>query len=464
MEERLPQSGDPTEERQADEGEENSSRILTPGSIFRFWSPLAATWLMMSIEGPILTAVIARLPHQEPNLAAYGVAFNIALFIEAPIIMILSAATALVKDRESFLKLRNYTYGLNALLTLLMSLLALPFIFFPFAEGLLGLTPPVARLAHIGSILMIPWPAAIGFRRFYQGILIRDNLTRLVAWGTVIRLTSIAGAAFLFWRGFHLEGIVVGAASLSVAVTAEAIAARLMVGKSMRRLLASEPKGKELTYRSITSFYLPLALTSIIGLGAPPMITLFMGRSQMAIESLAVWPVLTGFVFLFRGIGLAWQEVVIALIGEDFEGYHPLKKFTATISLSTIAALSLVAFTPLASIWFRTVSGLKPELAAFAMLPLQIMVLLPGTSSLLSFQRGVLVSSGRTKQISITTAIEVGLIITILLILIPLMNMVGAVAAAIAVTIGRLIANGYITIPYMKVVRQRKGETISHST
>lgn len=434
-----------------------SAATLTPRQIFRFWSPLAATWLMMSVEGPILTAVIARLPHQEPNLAAYGVAFHIALFIEAPIIMILSAATALVKDRDSFQKLRNYTYTLNGILTLLMVLLALPPLFFPFAQNLLGLTPEVAELAHIGMMLMAPWPAAIGFRRFYQGILIRDGLTRRVAWGTMIRLSSIACAAFLFWKGFHFEGIVVGAASLSVAVIAEAIAARFMVNRSMKQLLLVEPKGRPLSYGEITSFYFPLALTSIIGLGAPPMITLFMGRSLMSIESLAVWPVLTGFVFLFRGIGLAWQEVVITLIGENFEGYRPLKNFTAVISLSTIAAISLVAFTPVASIWFENVAGLKPELAAFAMLPLQIMVLLPGTSSLLSFQRGVLVSAGETGQISITTAIEVALIILILLLLIPLLNMVGAIAAAIAVTVGRLIANGYITIPYLKVVRRRVG-------
>ncbi|MCB0712983.1 MAG: hypothetical protein KDD67_11695 [Ignavibacteriae bacterium] len=438
-------------------GEVSSVATLTPRQIFRFWSPLAATWLMMSVEGPILTAVIARLPHQEPNLAAYGVAFHIALFIEAPIIMILSAATALVKDRDSFQKLRNYTYTLNGVLTLLMVLLALPPLFFPFARNLLGLTPEVAELAHIGMMLMTPWPAAIGFRRFYQGILIRDGLTRRVAWGTMIRLSSMACAAFLFWKGFHVEGIVVGAASLSVAVIAEAIAARFMVSRSMKQLLVVEPKGSPLSYSEITRFYLPLALTSIIGLGAPPMVTLFMGRSLMSIESLAVWPVLTGFVFLFRGIGLAWQEVVITLIGEDFEGYRPLKNFTTVISLSTIGAISLVAFTPVASIWFENVAGLKPELAAFAMLPLQIMVLLPGTSSLLSFQRGVLVSAGETAQISITTAIEVALIILMLLLLIPLLNMVGAIAAAIAVTVGRLMANGYITIPYMKVVRRRVG-------
>ena len=458
MQESAAQTRPTGNEAETTETESSPSSQLTPGFIFRFWSPLAATWLMMSIEGPILTAVIARLPNQEPNLAAYGVAFNIALFIEAPIIMILSAATALVKDRDSYLKLRNYTYTLNGILTLLMVVLALPPVFYPFAEHLMGLTPEITELAHLGTVLLIPWPAAIGFRRFYQGVLIRDGLTRRVAWGTMIRLTSMGIGALLFSQGFHAEGIVVGAASLSLAVVGEGIAARFMVIKSMKRLMGTEPKGKPLTYGAITSFYFPLALTSMIGLGAPPMIVLFMGRSDMALESLAVWPVLTGFVFLFRGIGLAWQEVVIALIGENFEGYRPLGRFTAVISLSTVAAISLVAFTPLASLWFENVAGLKPELAAFAMLPLQIMVLLPGTSSLLSFQRGVLVAVGETAQISITTAIEVTLIVAILLVLIPLLNMVGAVAAAIAVTVGRLIANGYITIPYLKGVRRKMAQ------
>ncbi|MHB8766672.1 MAG: hypothetical protein ACYDA8_20370, partial [Deferrisomatales bacterium] len=65
----------------------------TTGTIFRFWLPLAATWLMMALEGPYLAAVIARLPEAEPNLAAFGVALAFALILEAPVIMIMGAAT-----------------------------------------------------------------------------------------------------------------------------------------------------------------------------------------------------------------------------------------------------------------------------------------------------------------------------------------------------------------------------------
>ncbi len=67
--------------------------------IIRTWWPLAASWLLMGLEGPAISAVIARLANPEINLAAYGgVVFPLALFIEAPIIMLLAASTALSTD------------------------------------------------------------------------------------------------------------------------------------------------------------------------------------------------------------------------------------------------------------------------------------------------------------------------------------------------------------------------------
>lgn len=425
----------------ADTGHET----LTLSRIFRFWSPLAATWVMMSIEGPILTAVIARLVEPEFNLAAYGVAFSIALFIEAPIIMMLSAAVALVKDYGSFARLRNFTYTLNGIITLLMILFVLPGIFYPFAQNVLDLDPEVARLTHIGTILLIPWPGAIGFRRFWQGILIRDGLTRLVAWGTVTRLVSMATAAFILWQLFDVDGIIVGTASLSIAVISEAIAARFMVAGSLRKLNSQKESSKPPpSYTEIIRFYWPLALTSMIGLAAQPFVTGFMGHSRNSIESLAVWPVVSGFVFLFRGVGLAWQEAVITLTGENRENYVPIRKFTVILGSITSGLLMLVAFTPLATLCYQGIYGLTPHLAGFALTGTQLMVLLPSMSVLISFQRGLMVNSGKTAPISVATAIEVGVIIGATAMLIGGFDMVGVFAGAIGVVVGRLCANLFL--------------------
>lgn len=426
---------------------------LTTGTILRFWLPLAATWLMMSIEGPILTMIIARLPDQETNLAAYGIAFHLGMLVESPVIMILSAATALVKDRVSLRRLRNYTMVLNGILTLVMILLSLPLLFDPFARHILNLSPAIAETVRIGVMLMIPWPAAIGIRRFYQGVLIREGRTGRVAWGTMMRVVGMVASALLLWRGAHASGIVVGTASLSIAVIAEAIAAWLMVRSSLRRLETVDPVGPELTVREITRYYYPLALTSLIGLGAPPMINLFLTRSLMPIESLAVWPVVSAFAFLFRSVGLAWQEAVITLVGDCLEQYRQVRAFTWMISLGTLCAVAAVAVTPLAPLWFEKVVGLKPSLAPFAILPMQIIAILPVTSAFLSLQRGVLMRAGRTGPISASTAVEVVVIVALTALLILGGGMVGAVAAAIAVVAGRFAALGYITVPFRRVVR-----------
>ena len=74
-------------------------------------------------------AIIARLDDPAVNLAAFGVAFAFAIIIESPVIMLMSASTALVEDRESYLALRRFSYSLSALLTLVQLVILAPPLF-----------------------------------------------------------------------------------------------------------------------------------------------------------------------------------------------------------------------------------------------------------------------------------------------------------------------------------------------
>lgn len=314
-----------------------SSEILTQRKILKFWSPLAATWLMMAVEGPYLAAIIARLPEAKLNLAAYGIAYALALVIEAPVIMLLSASTALVTDRQSFLKLRRFTYALSAFITILMLLIISPPTFHFISKTIMDLPDTVADLTHQALIFLIPWPAAIGYRRFYQGILIRNNLTRRVAYGTVIRLLTMSLCAFLLFRQKTVAGAYVGAAALSLGVVCEAIASRLMVYGLIKKIKADEiaesSTNDRPTYRSIWIFYYPLMLTSLMGLAVQPLVTFFVGHSRLAIESLAVLPVANSLVFLFRSLGLSYQEVSVALLGRENKNYPALRRFAIVLSV-----------------------------------------------------------------------------------------------------------------------------------
>lgn len=416
---------------------------------------------MMAFEGPFLAAVIARLPDPKFNLAAFGVAVAFAILVEAPVIMIMSASTALVEDAPSFRKLRNFTYTLNALVTGCMILLVVPPVFSFIAQTLIGLTEEVTRLTRVALVILLPWPGAIGYRRFFQGLLIRGGRTRLVAYGTVLRLTTMTATAVILYAVYSLPGAYVGAAALSVGVCAEALASRLMAHRTVRELVADDRvvtvERSLLDYRRILRFYYPLALTSVIGLVVPPLLTFFMGRARAPVESLAVFPVVNALSFVFRAFGLSYQEVAIALLGRDHEHVREVGRFAFGLAVAASLALALIAYTSLADVWFEKISGLSPELATFAIPPTRAFVVIPAFSVILSLQRAILVRGDVTRPITWATVIEVGGIAGLFMVLSAGSELAGVTVAVLAFVGGRLMGNGYLVAPCLAVLRSRRG-------
>ncbi len=101
---------------------------LTIRGILITWWPLALSWFLMALELPALSAIIARLADPKINLAAYGgIVFPLALIIEAPIIMLLAASTALSKDWDSYRKIRKFMHTTAGILIIIfLQLISLP--------------------------------------------------------------------------------------------------------------------------------------------------------------------------------------------------------------------------------------------------------------------------------------------------------------------------------------------------
>jgi progressive ankylosis protein len=426
------------------------------GYIFLFWLPLAAQWLMMSLEGPFLAAVIARLDDPVFNLAAYGVAFAFAILVESPVIMLMSASIALVEDPASYRRMRSFTLALSAGATVLLLLVLVPPVYDAVMRRALGLPEEVVRLVYGSLWLLLPWPAAIGYRRFLHGLLIRAGRTRLVAYGTLLRLAAMGGTAAALAVFTALPGAWVGAASLSAGVCAEAVAARVMAARAIREVLG-EPVAPEAVggYGEIARFYFPLALTSLIALTAHPMLTFFMGRAPFPVESLAVFPVVHALSFLFRAPAMAYQETVIALVGRRFEHLRTLARFGALMALGASSGLALVAFTPLARVWFETISGLTPELAAFALEPTRILVPLPAVAVLVAVQHALLVQGRRTRTITLATALEVATIAILFVVVGRQFGLVGVSAAMLALTGGRFAGAAFMRLRVRRMLRER---------
>jgi len=428
-----------------------SSTDRSPTAIFLFWFPLALQWIMMALEGPYLAAVIARLTEPSFNLAAYGVAYALAVLVESPVIMLMSASTALVEDRNSYRKLRNFAWALNVLSTLLLVVLLIPPVFDLVLRGVLGLPTDVADRVYGALWLLLPWPAAIGFRRFLHGLMIRAGQTRKVMMGTLVRLAATVVSGFVLAR-VGLPGAWVGAAALSTGVVVEAVVAWGMSHALVRQLKRIEAPllteddlqghhapEEALDLRAILRFYYPLAMTSFIGLTIQPLLTFFMGRSPAPVESLALFPVVISIYFLFGSLGLSYQEAAIALVGRKAEYRKEIRNFALGLAAVASGGLGLIAFTPLASLWLEGPAGLSTELAELAIVPLRVIAVVPALTVLLGFQRALLVQARRTRPITVATLLEV----VTLALLFPFLGWgwgwMGVTAAMAALACGRTV-------------------------
>ncbi len=265
----------------------------------------------------------------------------------------------------------------------------------------------------------------------------------------------MSAVALLLYLLTQIPGAAVGASALSSAVIMEALASRIMANNILKKIksdISSIEQTSELSQKEIFTFYYPLALTSILTLGVQPFVTFFVGQSRNALESFAVLPVVTSFVFIFRGLGLSYQEVVIALIGDKFEYAPQIKSFAIKLASITAGTLIIIAFSPLRDLWLEGVSGLSQSLAVFARLPLMIMSFFPAMTVLISFERAILVKNKHTKTITIGTATEFISIIIVLGICIKYFDLVGAVAATISFVIGRMAACAYLFPPVLKAL------------
>jgi hypothetical protein len=286
-------------------------------AIWAQWLPLAVSFELMMLEGPAVQGAMGRLPDAPLHLAAWGLTMSLSLLIESPVIMLLATAIALVKDAPSYRALAAFTVRLALGGTLLTALLAFTPLFDLVTGQVMGQPAAIAQAARPALQIMLLWTAAIAWRRFQQGVLVRCGQTRLVSRGTLIRLAAAcrcAGNARLEPRA---AGAQVAAWAIIAAVLVEALATTLLARPVLRRhglltpaaVNTAEPP---LTQRDIWRFHAPLAATTLLTLLAQPLTSAALARLPAPRATLAAWPVVFLILLVMRGWCFALQEITVA--------------------------------------------------------------------------------------------------------------------------------------------------------
>ena len=374
---------------------------LTGAAVFRTWWPLAASWMMMGLELPLVSATMARLPDPRISLAAYGgVVFPISLVIEGPIIMLLSASTAMARDRASYRLMRRFVWQSIAVLTVLHALVAFTPLYDVVAGQWLGVPPETLEPGRMGLRILTFWTGSIAYRRYQQGLLIRFGHSHRVGLGTIVRVLAnvVVLGAGLAHGG--VPGIVVGASAVAAGVLAEAVFMGFAVRPVLRdHVYAAPPEAVPLTLPVFLRFYVPLALTPLITLLSMPLVSAAISRMPRAIDSLAVLPVVNGVVFLLRSLGFAFNEVVVARV-EQSGAIRALRRFAIVLAVGVSAFLVLITATPLGEFWFAILSALEPDLVALARAALWCALIIPALAVQQSWYQGLLVTSRGTRAVT----------------------------------------------------------------
>lgn len=399
------------------------TRPVTQTRILELWWPLALSWLLMGVELPLVTGVIARLPGAETSLAALNtLVYPQALLLEGPIIMLLAAATALCRDGQSYARLRRFTHKAGLVLTLLHLCLAFTPLFDLVALHLIKVDPELLPAGRLGLQIMTPWTWAIASRRFHQGVMIRAGRSRMIVIGTMVRLGCELGALLGLYLSFAGEsagpelGMVIGTTGIAVGVCAEALFAAWAVRPCLPGIRARE-SGGELTRRRLLTFYLPLAVTPLMTILLQSIGAATMNRMPEKLASTASWSSVYGLLFLTRTAGFAFNEVVVKLV-DEVGGVRELRRFAWRLGAAMTGLLLLVALTPLGELWFGSLIELPEHLRPVALTALLCGVLMPGYSVLQSYYQGSLVQAHKTR--GVTEAVVVYLLVACSLLLLGL--------------------------------------------
>lgn len=405
-------------------------------SFYQLWKqflPLSVSDVTMACSDPMITTTLAHMPQAMSSIGALGAAKAIAVFFESPVIMMLHASNALAPSQTSRKALKGFMFIACSLLTLALALLCVPPVFDFFVGFAIRLPDDIAKLAKDALIFFIFWPAAIAWRRYYQGLLIRYHHARAIANAGFLRLfvvVLVLGVGFYF----NAVGVRLAGTALIGGVLVEALAVTLAAkkfGVSMTPALISAPRLPN-DLKSVWKFYWPLANSMIVVWGGRALLFAVIARSLDGPIALAAWPAAWGFVLVVANATRMVQQVIIKNRGHVKD--KVLISFAASVGGFFSFILIFIAATVPGHSVIKAFVGLNQDLIN-AVTP--VVLLCSIVPFLIAFQnaiQGFLMTEQKTGHINVATWIGTAVLLSSAILGIKA-GLLGATAAACAMVL-----------------------------
>jgi hypothetical protein len=379
-------------------------------------------------------AVVSHLPAPEVNAAAFFIMMSLSIWIESPVIDLLSTSTTLAKDGQKFAVISRFVLWMMIWVSVAHGLFVFTPLYTLVTEGVMGIKHEVAAAARPGMAILTFWSAAIGWRRYLQGILIRSGLTRVIGFGTLSRVVTISVSALVLHLTTRLPGVVIAACALMLAVAIETIFIHIVSRPAVHDLRRKEPvDGEKLTMARLAAFHFPLTATTMVKLLVFPIIGAGLARVDQPVLATAAYQFAGTIIFLHRALGFCLPEVVIALYKDD-QARAALRKFCLGVATATFMSMLLLSIIGLDRVIFEEVLGASRQVSDMAHWVFFLSCAVPFLDAVQSYIRGVLTAHHLTVSRLAAVAVSVASLLGVVALGVKL-HWSGPLLASISLTV-----------------------------
>ncbi len=265
-----------------------------------------------------------------------------------------------------------------------------------------GLDAEISQPTQTMLSLIFLWPFLIGWRRYFQGLLIHEGQSRKIGTASLGRISAVV---FFLGVGFQQSwrGEVVAALALIGGIFIESFLVTVFAFRSqdaVRSLLVPREK-ITLDLKSICKFYWPLANSSLIVWGGRALLIAIIARSAEASVDLASWTAGWGLILVVANATRMVQQVTIRR--RNMIPDSQLLIFGCSVGLTCSLILAFMSFSDWGRVFLDFFLGQDESLRERVQPIMAICFVVPLGVAIQNILQGFLIGESKTKLINFAT-------------------------------------------------------------
>ena len=417
---------------------------LTLNRFVRFYAPLAATSLLLTVTNPLLTSAMSRSVNPAIALAGFGVAFSLCGVLYSPLLVAQQVAATRLLNGHRFGHIQTFWLRLGVLFTLLAAAVA----FTPLGGwvfgGVMGVSGDIFDEARGAMAILTPVPLLTAVRAVHQGRLVAGHRVDPIAYATGVR-TGVLALVAVVLTVLTPGGSWVGATAFTLGLLVETIlvvGARAGAGGAYHPVAAEgvEPSATE---NRLLRFSTPLMVNVLLWWSTPLLINSVLARSPFPAEAIAAFVVVEAVAwFLAAPVG-QYQHVSIGLV--DGKHAHRAVQRWSLVLAGAVALLVAVVATPL--VWpvvLGAVFGLDPGLLSDVGAALPLVVAYPLLYGHRQYYQGLFTRYGRSDAVGWGAVLRVTTVLAVAVVGLGPLGEAGATLGALSVLVGLVVEGVFL--------------------